>query len=362
MLVAVEVPVVRRRAIPLVAAAALVVAALIGPPAPAQASRLDLHRGSRGAVVKTLEKRLHTLRLLPRRAVNRRFTTRTTRAVRAFQRSHELLVTGRVRNPDWDAIAAAVQPPAPAPPPPVLWTAPAWAAPRVVGHRGTGIGSPPENSVAAWSLAASTADVLDVDVRWTADRQMLVIHDARLDRTTNCSGEVATWTAQAIADSCRLGDGSPVPTFADAVGFARDQGMSIAPEIKTSDLGSTELADFVAVLHSRDMDARAFVQSFLPEYFSTLTGLDPALRLVYLTGGTTVPGTETVEAAGAQVVGAKLGTVDAAQVAAWQQAGLEVWLWTSRDLAALQETWSLHADAAVTDLPAEARSLYGARR
>lgn len=323
----------------------------------ADAAALDLHRGSRGVVVRTLEQRLNTLGLLPRRAVDRRYGRRTTSAVRAFQRGHGLPVTGRVRTADWDAVAAAV---APAPPPP--WTAPAWAPPTIVAHRGTGIGTPPENSLAAWALAAPVADVLEMDVRWTSDHQMVVLHDPTLDRTTTCTGEVSAWTAADLATSCRLADGSPVPTFDDAVRYAASTGLRLAPEIKTANLPREDLAAFVAVLQAHHVDGLTDVQSFYPDYFATLASLDAKLRFVHLDLVRPLPTAEQVRASGAQVVAAPLGLVDAAQVAAWRRSGLQVWLWTSRDLPTLQQTWTLRADAAVTDVAAAARDLYGSPR
>lgn len=58
----------------------------------------------------------------------------------------------------------------------------------------------PENTVPAFEFAlAHHADVLEVDVRLSRDRELMVIHDARLDRTTNGSGLVADLRATDIS-------------------------------------------------------------------------------------------------------------------------------------------------------------------
>ena len=57
---------------------------------PAEATTLNLHRGSTGPAVKLLETRLHKLHLLGPRAVNRRYTRTTARAVKRFQLRHHL--------------------------------------------------------------------------------------------------------------------------------------------------------------------------------------------------------------------------------------------------------------------------------
>jgi glycerophosphoryl diester phosphodiesterase len=64
-------------------------------------------------------------------------------------------------------------------------------APILVAHRG-GAGLAPENTLEAFRSAVSTwgADMLEMDVRLTADGHVVVIHDETVDRTTDGSGPV----------------------------------------------------------------------------------------------------------------------------------------------------------------------------
>ena len=71
--------------------------------------------------------------------------------------------------------------------------------PLVFAHRG-GAGLAPENTLAAFQHGlALGADGLEVDVRLSKDGVVVVHHDARLERTTNLSGEVARFTADELA-------------------------------------------------------------------------------------------------------------------------------------------------------------------
>ena len=66
------------------------------------------------------------------------------------------------------------------------------AAPLVIAHRG-GAALRPENTLVAFEHALTLgADVLELDVRATADGRLVVIHDATVDRTTNGTGAVGT--------------------------------------------------------------------------------------------------------------------------------------------------------------------------
>lgn len=69
-------------------------------------------------------------------------------------------------------------------------------APILAAHRG-GARLAPENTLEAFRQAVDLwgADMLEMDVRLTADGEVVVIHDETVDRTTDGSGEVArlTW-------------------------------------------------------------------------------------------------------------------------------------------------------------------------
>jgi glycerophosphoryl diester phosphodiesterase len=71
------------------------------------------------------------------------------------------------------------------------------AAHPVIAHRGAS-GEAPENTLTGFEAAVQRgADALELDVRLTADGAPVVIHDARLDRTTDRTGPV---NAHTLAD------------------------------------------------------------------------------------------------------------------------------------------------------------------
>ncbi|MFL7810718.1 MAG: glycerophosphodiester phosphodiesterase, partial [Anaerolineae bacterium] len=59
---------------------------------------------------------------------------------------------------------------------------------RVIGHRGAAALAP-ENTWAGFDLAlALGVDAIETDVRATRDGVLVLLHDERLDRTTDGSG------------------------------------------------------------------------------------------------------------------------------------------------------------------------------
>ena len=62
--------------------------------------------------------------------------------------------------------------------------------PLIIAHRGASALAP-ENTMAAFKLAKElNADGIELDVQLSADRKLVVIHDRKLDRTTNGHGKV----------------------------------------------------------------------------------------------------------------------------------------------------------------------------
>lgn len=72
------------------------------------------------------------------------------------------------------------------------------AGPWLFAHRGTSTLAP-ENTAAAFDMACSVeADALEIDVRISHDRQVIVTHDPSLVRTTNAEGLVAKHSLAAL--------------------------------------------------------------------------------------------------------------------------------------------------------------------
>jgi glycerophosphoryl diester phosphodiesterase len=101
----------------------------------------------------------------------------------------------------------------------------------VVAHRACHRAAPshgfehavPENSLAALERCiALGVDLVEIDVRRTRDGQLVVMHDAKVDRTTNGAGHVADLTlAQIQALRLKGGQGEGPPTLEAVLGAAR---------------------------------------------------------------------------------------------------------------------------------------------
>ena len=70
--------------------------------------------------------------------------------------------------------------------------------PAIFAHRGSSSHAP-ENTLPSFELALRHgADAIELDAKLTADQQVVVIHDQTIDRTTNGSGKVNSFTLKQI--------------------------------------------------------------------------------------------------------------------------------------------------------------------
>ena len=112
--------------------------------------------------------------------------------------------------------------------------------PPVIGHRGAA-GCAPENTLAGLRKAKElNCRWVEFDVRLTEDGQLILLHDERLERTTNGRGKAALLplaTVQHFDAGHRFSDafrGERVPTLAEAVGVLGELEMGANIELKAA--------------------------------------------------------------------------------------------------------------------------------
>jgi glycerophosphoryl diester phosphodiesterase len=182
------------------------------------------------------------------------------------------------------------------------------AAPQIQAHRGGTVvnGKPtfPEETLDAYRNAAKNGFVFEVDAKLTRDGVPIAIHDATLDRTTTCTGQVRAFTRAALR-GCRLdvlgsiGGGlktrtvkprGSIATIAEVLELARMTGASVNLEIKN--LPTDPDYDTTPAYANRIMDvvrtaglprSRVLIQSFLPANLDAAKRRWPGARTSLLT-------------------------------------------------------------------------------
>ena len=137
------------------------------------------------------------------------------------------------------------------------------------GHRGASAYAP-ENTLAAFNLAFDMgADGVELDVSLTKDRVPVIIHDDRVDRTTDGRGAVRDLT---LAEIKRLDAGAKfdakfrgekIPTLAEVLSTAGKRGI-VNIELKSGTLSNVglEVVAIARVIEETGAADRVIVSSF----------------------------------------------------------------------------------------------------
>ncbi|MFP4510012.1 MAG: glycerophosphodiester phosphodiesterase [Spirochaetaceae bacterium] len=155
----------------------------------------------------------------------------------------------------------------------------------IIAHRGAS-GHMPENTILSFDAALEMgAHVLEMDLQRTADNQIVVLHDATVDRTTNGTGPVGELTLQEVqaldaayrwederGNTPFRGRGIRIPTLEEIL--SRYPGIPLLIELKTdSDIGIAErVSELIDEYQAQD---RVMVASFDSAYLDAFRELQP---------------------------------------------------------------------------------------
>ncbi|RMI37903.1 glycerophosphodiester phosphodiesterase [Streptomyces triticirhizae] len=222
-----------------------------------------------------------------------------------------------------------------------------------VGHRGL-MGVEPENTLRSFRAARRAGlDAVELDLHLSWDGALVVMHDARVDRTTDGTGAIAELT---LAELRRLdaGQGERVPTLAEVV--AEVEGH-LQLEIKDA-AAARELAGFVA---DHGLAGRVTVISFHDAALAAFAEELPGVPLGLVTGESTATAPERAAALGCGLVSCELPWLTAEVVARCRAAGLSVIAWTVNTAEQLARARGLGLDGVVTDRPEIVRAARAGR-
>jgi len=226
--------------------------------------------------------------------------------------------------------------------------------PLIIGHRGASAEAP-ENTLAAFALAqAQGADGIEFDVQLSADGWPVVIHDSKLERTTNGQGRVQQMTLVQLQE-LNAGEGQSVPTL-DEVFETLGPNFLYNVELKTAALRDNGLAAAVADrIQSHHVERQAVVSSFNPLALRWarrhLTQSTWVAHLIYVSGLK-----YKYLLAPSQAVHPHYRLVDAGYMDWARKMGWRVHTWTVDDPAEAQRLANLGVHALITNQPKLIRS------
>jgi glycerophosphoryl diester phosphodiesterase len=240
---------------------------------------------------------------------------------------------------------------------------------RLIGHRGAR-GEAPENTLSGFRyLQRIGVLAVELDILVSADGELVVIHDAFLDRTTLSHGRVDNFTAAELAavDAChqvfpQWPETEGVPSLRAVMEVLCDF-EHIQFEVKArSEAESLIVAEkFPPLWREFGFGKRASTTSFNPHYLQHVRRAAPEIPRGFLFEfDFSFDPVEIALSLGCRSLGPHQGRCSAELIRQAHAAGLEVSTWTVNTVERMQELARDGVDSLITDFPALALQEAGA--
>ncbi len=217
---------------------------------------------------------------------------------------------------------------------------------KIYAHRGVSARHP-ENTLEGFQAAIDAGVYgVELDIHCSADGVPVVIHDDRLERTTNGTGSV---TERSVAELREIdaGNGQYVPTFEEVVALA-DGRLHFDIEIKGKNCEQGVLDVLAAYPNTR-----AAISSFDWEVLANVRALAPKFELWVLTPTVSADAIAVAQELGATVLAVHHSAVSKSAMELASDAGLDVMAWTVNSQQEADRLRELGVVAICTDDPLE---------
>jgi glycerophosphoryl diester phosphodiesterase len=234
-----------------------------------------------------------------------------------------------------------------------------------IAHRGAS-GLYPENTLLAFRKAIENGvDYLEMDLHLTQDREIVVMHDETLERTTNGAGFIWDHTLEALRQ-LDAGQGERVPALAEVIDLVRPTNVRLLLELKyeverdypdkylNEGLATTEA--MISFLDRAGFTDRVVLTSFSPVLLQRAKELEPRYPLSidpYPQDGSLTPKQvmDQVLPSRANNVAYYYSSVDQAFLEESRLCGITTWAWDPDDPDELRRLIGLGVDGIETNRP-----------
>lgn len=214
-----------------------------------------------------------------------------------------------------------------------------------IGHRGAR-GHAPENTLAAIEKGiALHAHMVEFDVQATRDGQLVLLHDATLDRTTNGHGPIAQ---QMWSDVKRLtgGGGQPLPLLAEALRAASGR-TGVMIELKAEGIAR----QVCRAVQEAQFAGPVVYASFLHDELLDVRRAEPQAHTLALIEAVPVNRTAFATDAQATHVGVAFETLTPSFLGALRARSLRVFVYTVNEPADIRAAKTMGVDGIISDYP-----------
>lgn len=238
----------------------------------------------------------------------------------------------------------------------------------IFAHRGFS-GYYPENTMLAFQKAAeeTVADGIELDVQLTRDGEVVIMHDERLDRTTNAGGYLKDYTVKelkTLSVGVNIKGFFPrqtIPTLAEYFAFVRNTKLITNIELKNSIFAYEGMEEKVlALVYAYGLQDRVWYSSFNHYSMAKILRLKADARCGLLTDTWLID-------VGKYAAAQKAATVNANSYFACKEGvaedlhkhGVGLQAWTPNEIPLMQQLVTRGVDVLITNYPDRAAKVLG---
>ena len=221
---------------------------------------------------------------------------------------------------------------------------------RIIAHRGAS-SIKPENTLAAFQKALELGtEMIELDVQLCKTGELVVIHDARVNRTTNGHGFVSQKTLSELQE-LDAGNGEKIPTLQEVFDLAGGK-TKINIELKGKDV-ATDTVDLIKhQIESKNQTLHDFIiSSFHHKQLQEFHTLMPEIPIGILYEGIPAGFQKLARELQATSINLSIKHINENRVQEIHQNGLQVWIYTVNQLEDFEKIKAMGVDAVFTNYP-----------
>jgi len=215
----------------------------------------------------------------------------------------------------------------------------------IIGHRGAR-GIEPENTIRSFKKALELCvDYIECDVHLTKDNQIVLMHDHTVERTTNGSGAVNTFTFDEIRE-LDAGKGEKIPTLQELLDLARGK---VRLHIELKDESATEST--IRLVEKNNMIDQVFLTSGNTQALKKVRELNPSISMEHIFGDPPPNAIDLALSVGAKRVSCHISHLTREFVQKAHENGIQVIAWPPNTPEESQKATECGVDLICTDRP-----------
>ena len=161
--------------------------------------------------------------------------------------------------------------------------------PLLVGHRGA-MNVAPENTMVSFEAGlAGGADIIELDVQLTADKQVILFHDDDFRPKLGLEGRVGDYSADYL-QTLDVGSwfderfaGTPMPLLDEVLAWAKDRGVALMIELKHGPVYEPDLDKAtVSLIADHNMTDQVIITSFDQFALQRVQALNPNMATSFI--------------------------------------------------------------------------------